>query len=234
VPTLLILGVDFHLASATSLFIITAATLSALFVFVRSRLIDYKLALILEPTTCVGAFVGGLSSESLGDLPLSLMFSGALFGIAFVMHRNASLSSFFSTVKPGRWTWQREFGSYRYNIDLRVAISVALVVGYFGGMLGFAGGIVKVPMMVVLFGMPIKVAIATSSLMVTITSVAGCIGHAVSGDFDLGLSLSLAAAGMIGAHIGARLTLRTEKTLLKQLFAIVLFVVAIWMLVRVL
>ena len=88
--------------------------------------------------------------------------------------------------------------------------------------------------MVLLFGMPIKVAIATSSLMVAITSLVGCIGHGFVGHFDARLAIVLAVAAVAGAQIGARLTIKADRLMLKRLFAVVLLVVAVWMIARVL
>ena len=89
-------------------------------------------------------------------------------------------------------------------------------------------------MMVLLFGVPIKVAIATSSLMVTLTSMVGCIGQGFAGHFDPLLSIPLALAAVVGAQIGARFTIRADRQMLKRLFAVVLLVAAVWMFGRVL
>ena len=229
VPVLLFLGLDFHMASSTSLFIMGAAHISAIAVFVRSRLIDYKLALVLEPTTCVGALLGGLSSHYLSGSALSVMFAFILVFASFLMRKDALRYEDRRIRYFTKWRWNRQFGPYQYSVDLPIGLSAAFAIGYFGGMLGFAGGVIKVPMMVLLFGVPIKVAIATSSLMVTITSLWGCIGHGIEGDFEPQLSIALAIAAVIGAQIGARFTLRAEKDVLKHIFATVLLVVAVWM-----
>ncbi len=234
VPILLMFGVGFHVASATSLFIITAAHISALFVFLRSRLIDYKLALALEPMTCLGAFLGGISSSAIGESSLSLMFGSILALSAFLMHREPWERAALPLALSPRFCWQRSFGAFEYTIDLSVGLPVAFTIGYFGGMLGFAGGILKIPMMVLLFGVPIKVAIATSSLMVTLTSMVGCIGQGFAGHFDPLLSIPLALAAVVGAQIGARFTIRADRQMLKRLFAVVLLVAAVWMFGRVL
>jgi S1-C subfamily serine protease len=234
VPILLLFGVGFHVASATSLFVITAAHLSALYVFVRSGLIDYKLALVLEPVTCLGAFLGALSSGLFGEAPLSLMFGGILILASYLMHRNYEQRTVLPLAVSSRWTWQRSFAAYEYVIDLPVGLPVAFTIGYLGGMLGFAGGVIKVPLMVLLFGVPIKVAIATSSLMVAVTSMVGCVGHGFAGHFDARLAFVLAVAAVAGAQIGSRLTIRADRFLLKRIFAVVLLVVAVWMIGRVL
>jgi S1-C subfamily serine protease/uncharacterized membrane protein YfcA len=234
VPILLFFGVSFHVASASSLFIIAAAHAAALFVFMRSRLIDYRLAMLLEPVTCLGAFLGGISSDIMSETQLSSIFGFILLIASYLMHRSPTHRARAPVAISANWTWQRSFGSHEYAIDLTIGLPVAFAIGYFGGMLGFAGGILKVPMLVILFGVPIKVAIATSSLMVAITSLVGCIGHGLVGHFDARIAIILAITAILGGQIGARLTLGADRQLLKRLFGVVLLAVALWMIGRVL
>ncbi len=234
VPLLLFFGVEFHVASATSLFVIMAAHMSAFFVFLRSRLVDYKLVLVLEPVTCLGSLIGGMSSGLVADEALSVLFGGLLMLSGLLMQRESLVSSSTSALNNSRWTWHRTFDGHQYGINLLVALPFVFVVGYLGGMLGFAGGWLKIPMLVLLFGVPIKVAIGTSSLMVAGTSMLGCIGHGIEGHFDPRLALALAIAGVIGAQVGSRLTLHADHFMLKRIFSVVLVGVALWMIGRVL
>jgi len=233
VPILLLFGVNFHTASATSLFVITAAHLSAIFVFSKSSLIDYKLALALEPITCLGAFLGGLASDSFGEVPLSVLFAMILLIASYSMRHNPENYPKPAINRSTKWSWHRTFGPYNYVVDLPLGLPLALAIGFIGGLLGFAGGVIKIPMMVLLFGVPIKVAIATSTLMVSLTSMVGCIGHGIRGDFDLLLSAVLAIAGIAGAQIGSRLTVRADRVMLKKIFSVVLLIVAVWMIGRI-
>jgi len=234
VPILLFFGVNFHVASAVSLFVITVAHLSALYVFVRSKLVDYKLALALEPVSCLGALLGSLSSDSISATALSAMFGGLLMVAAVMIHRRPMEAAVAPQLTTGRFTWQRSFGSHEYTINLALALPLTLVIGYLGGLLGVAGGWLKIPMLVLLFGVPIKVAIGTSSLMVAVTSLVGCVGHGIEGHFDARLAIVLALMGVIGAQIGARLTVGADAVILKRIFSVVLLGVALWMIGRVL
>ena len=116
------------------------------------------------------------------------------------MHAERTKHKLFPLNRNTPWRWRRSFAGHQYTIDLPVGLPIAMGIGYLGGLLGFAGGVIKIPMMVLLFGVPIKVAIATSSLMVTITSTVGCIGHGYAGDFDPTLSIALAIAAAAGAQ----------------------------------
>ncbi len=62
VPILLFAKTPIHDAAAISLSLILATSLSALFVFSKNKLVDWKLAAIIDPPTDIMAFIGGYFS----------------------------------------------------------------------------------------------------------------------------------------------------------------------------
>ena len=240
VPILLSCGVDFHTAATTSLVMLTFAQISALFTFFRSGLVDLKLVAVLELPTMIGAFLGGMLSHHFNVGLLSVMFACVLFMASYFMMQSRNSLSLAGaggnlTGGPGvsRWEWRHEFKGRAISIDLMLATPLVFIVGYVGGMLGLAGGWLKVPIMVVLFNIPMKIAVATSSLMVPITGFAGFLGHSVVGHFDPRLAFSLSVITVIGAQIGSRLSIGTQSNLLRFIFAFVLSLVGLWMLIRI-
>jgi len=63
VPILLAFGFPFYQAAAISIFIIMALSISASLVYYRAKLVDWKLALIIEPLTAIMSLVGGYYSS---------------------------------------------------------------------------------------------------------------------------------------------------------------------------
>ncbi|MBU1428716.1 sulfite exporter TauE/SafE family protein, partial [bacterium] len=63
VPILLAFGFPFYQAAAISLFIIMALSLSATLVYYRVQLVDWKLALTIEPLIAITALIGGYYSS---------------------------------------------------------------------------------------------------------------------------------------------------------------------------
>jgi len=86
---------------------------------------------------------------------------------------------------------------------------------------------------VVIFNVPMKIAIATSSLMVPLTALSGFLGHSIAGHFDYRLALSLSVLTIIGAQFGSRLSIGSQSNLLRFAFAFVLSFVGFWMLLRI-
>jgi len=106
---------------------------------------------------------------------------------------------------------------------LSVLIGVSL--GFFGG----GGSILSVPLLVYVFGLEPKQAIASSLLIVGAASVSGAIQHWRAGNVELRTSLFFGAAGMAGAHIGGRAAAFLDGTLLLLLFAAMMVITALAM-----
>jgi len=235
VPILLSCGLGFHTAVTTSLVMLTAAQISGLYIFFRSGLVDVKMAVRLGVPTMIGAFAGGMLSEHFNVTFLVILFAATMFFASYAMIQDqAQLEGIGKRLPASPWVWQRDFMDCAYALDMAVATPLTFGVGFMGGLLGLAGGWLNIPLMVILFGVPMKIAIATSSLMVPATGFAGLLGHSVLGHFEIKLALSLSVVTIIGAQIGSRLSVKTESNLLRFIFAFVLSLVGLWMILMVL
>lgn len=85
---------------------------------------------------------------------------------------------------------------------LVAALLLSVLVGVALGMLGGGGSILTLPILLYVLGMEEKVAIATSLLVVGITSIAAVISHARAGNVDWRTAAAFAAAGATGAFLG--------------------------------
>lgn len=231
-PVQVVAGIDFHTAATTSLFLIMVASLSSSMVFRKARRIDWPLAIALESSTALGGLAGGLASGSLSGGFLSALFAAivAVAGFFMVVHfpppeRRVEGRSRFTS-------WIRSLGERTYRVNLAVALPIAFVAGVASGLVGVGGGILKVPMMVLLFGVPMEIAVGSSAFMVGMTAAGGFAGHVAAGHWDWRTSLVLAAAVFAGGQIGARLSVRIDRGRLKKAFGIFLLVIAAYMLAR--
>ena len=87
--------------------------------------------------------------------------------------------------------------------------------------------------MTILFGVPIAVSIATSSAMIIITAAAGVFSYYSAGIFNPSLALPLSLAALIGALIGARICVKTDRRIINIIFSVVLLLAAAWMVFKV-
>jgi uncharacterized membrane protein YfcA len=100
-------------------------------------------------------------------------------------------------------------------------------------LLGIGGGIVKVPLMHLAMGVPLRVATATSNLMIGITAAASTVIYVIHGGIDPYVAGPTAIGVFLGASAGSRLSHRVDLRLLRLLFVAVLGYTALQMLLRV-
>lgn len=85
---------------------------------------------------------------------------------------------------------------------LALALALSVLVGVALGLLGGGGSILTLPILMYALGMEEKAAIATSLLVVGLTSAAAVVSHARAGNVDWKVGLTFAAAGSVGAFLG--------------------------------
>jgi len=228
VPMLLAVSVPFYVAAATSQVLIIVVSLSSVLIFAKARMLDWKLVLLIEPPTNLGSFLGGYFSGYIPSYVAKLCFAGVLLIGAYFMYRPVK-----ERARPASdghwWQWQRSEVAEPYAINVLVIVPIMILAGFVAGMLGVGGGLIKVPAVVLLGGVPMKIAVGSSSLMIGITALTGFIGHLLQGHFDLKLALPLAAAVLIGSQIGPRFSVKTDRARLKKYFAFILAAISIWL-----
>ncbi|QZT55232.1 sulfite exporter TauE/SafE family protein [Mycolicibacterium austroafricanum] len=113
---------------------------------------------------------------------------------------------------------------------IALTIGLAVFVGIALGLLGGGGSILTVPLLAYVAGMDAKAAIATSLLVVGVTSAIGAISHARAGRVQWRTGLIFGAAGMAGAYAGGLLARYIPGTILLIGFALMMIATAIAML----
>jgi uncharacterized membrane protein YfcA len=116
-----------------------------------------------------------------------------------------------------------------------LGVATSTVAGLVSGMLGVGGGIVQVPVMNLLMGVPIKVATTTSTYIIGITAMAGAFvyyNHRPS-LVDPALAVPVTIGVFIGASVGSRVLGRVSQRALRNTFTVVLVVYTVQMALRV-
>jgi uncharacterized protein len=220
-------GVDFHAAAPISLFLILIISISSTFVFRKAHRVDWGIALAMEAPTTLGAFLGGILSQYVSSRFLGLLLTSLLLAAGWFMLRPPKEPVHSQTdLHPSRWIWQHNVDGDTYQLDLRLMIPVMLAVGVLTSMVGIGGGALKVPLMVLLFGIPIPLAIGSSAFMVGLTSAAGLLGHISVGGFNWIVALLLAIPVFIGGQIGSRLSVHVTAQHLAKWFGVFIMFVA--------
>ncbi len=113
--------------------------------------------------------------------------------------------------------------------NLWLVLLLAVAVGVSLGLLGGGGSILAVPLLVYVAGLDSKEAIATSLLVVGVTSLAALIPHARAGRVRWRTGLVFGAAAMVGAYVGGRLAEYIPGTVLLIAFSLMMLATAVAM-----
>jgi uncharacterized membrane protein YfcA len=114
-----------------------------------------------------------------------------------------------------------------YSIDFVVALfGSAVIAGFLGALLGVGGGVIVVPVMVLMFHLPMKIAVATSIVSVIATSNAGGSKYVDQHITNLRLAMFLEIATTLGALSGAVLALYLKDWIMLLIFAALMLYMA--------
>jgi hypothetical protein len=111
-----------------------------------------------------------------------------------------------------------------------LALVLAVGIGVSLGLLGGGGSILTLPILVYVLGMEAKQAIATSLLVVGVTSAAALVPHARAGRVNVRIGLAFGASSMAGAFVGGRVAHFLPSGALLLAFALMMLVTGLAML----
>lgn len=205
-----LLGVPPIVAVGTPLPAIFPTTAVAAWTYRRAGHLDVRAVRWLAPPGLIGSAVGALATD-LVDPHLLLVATGALLVWQAV-----------------RLTRRPDEPERRGREATGWALAVAgLLAGLASGLLGVGGGIVLVPALAGPLGMPLKRALGTSLVVITVLVVPGTIVHAALGHIDWPVVLSLVVGVVPGARIGALLAVRATDLSLRRMVGLFLGLVGL-------
>ncbi|MBA2373531.1 MAG: sulfite exporter TauE/SafE family protein, partial [Chloroflexi bacterium] len=214
---------------------------------------NLRLGMTLELFTAIGALVGGLTAFLLDERFLEFLFAALLAYVAVTMLRHGPLVGESVSqdeghpsevrggagvlVRAGRGDLRSVALDHLSTDEYRVRNLGRGVVGSTGAgvvsaLLGVGGGIVKVPLMHLGMGVPMRVATATSNLMIGITAAASAVIYLLRDQIDPYVAGPTAIGVFLGASMGSRVAHRIPLRHLRILFVVVLLYTATQMLLR--
>ncbi len=203
VPILVyVIGQEPRAAVTASLAIVGANSLSGVLMHRAHGTLNWRIALAFGGAGMATAFVTARASRAFS--PTALM---AAFGVLMLVVGATMLL---------RRAAEREAGKPR---GLPATLLAGAGVGALTGFLGVGGGFLSVPALVMLVGLPMRAAVGTSLLVIAMNSLSGLLGHLGDGALDIGVVVTFAVAGLLGAFAGARVAQVVSPLRLRQLFA---------------
>jgi uncharacterized membrane protein YfcA len=246
VPILTMFGhIEIHTAIGASIVSVIACSCGGATPFLKNRLTNVRLAIVLETATTMGALTGVLLAGIVPVSYLYFLFAVILFLSAQQMlarRRNPVLAS--APARDNHWSAalrlntsypDRELGrEVLYRVH-RVPFGMVLLygAGLISALLGIGSGVLKVPAMDTAMRLPIKVSSATSNFMIGVTAATSAGAYFMRGNIVTEVAGPVAFGSVIGAFLGARVLLIVSNDKLRLLFVVILVVLGIQMLLTV-
>jgi uncharacterized membrane protein YfcA len=118
------------------------------------------------------------------------------------------------------------------NVSIWSVILVGFLTGILAGLLGVGGGFLRMPLLVYGLGIPTHVAVGTDLFEIVISAGYGTITHALKGNVDVLIALTMQTGAAIGAQIGANATRYFSGPVIRMLFSFLPIIAAILVLLR--
>jgi uncharacterized protein len=243
VPVLtLLFHVPIRLAIGASVISVIATSSGAAAAYVRERLTNVRIGMLLEVGTTTGAITGAYIAGLVDARVLFIVF-GLVLGYSALQMLRKRHDHTSTPVPPDAWADRLRLHDSYYDqaegreIDYRVThtpagLSLMYVAGTVSGLLGIGSGALKVPAMDLAMHLPIKVSTATSNFMIGVTAAASAGVYFARGDIDPFIAGPVAVGVLIGATIGARHLPRIGSGTIRVLFVAVLVAIAFEMLFK--
>jgi len=113
------------------------------------------------------------------------------------------------------------------NIVLPILPLIGLIGGFFSGLLGLGGGVIMLPLLTFVGGVPLKLATGTSLVHVFIASATGMFSHHRGRMVDLKVGFILGIAGVIGGFVGSFLSVPLSTRSLEYIYLFVVMLAVI-------
>jgi uncharacterized protein len=225
---LLLFGFHFtpQQAVGTSLAVVFLNALSGSIAYMIQGRVLYRMGLAFAIATIPGALLGATLVQYLGSRWFTLLFALFLLAMAGLLHKGQTIGG-----AAHRHPAPEELTSPRSPV-MRLGILLSFLVGVISSLFGIGGGIVHVPFLIVILGISVHSATATSHFVLAITSLAGTLVFLRHGQVDLHVAATMGVGVLLGAQAGARLSTRMRSEPIRRLLALAVSVFALGLIIR--
>jgi uncharacterized membrane protein YfcA len=218
VPVLIYaLGVEEKSAIASSLLIVSITSAVAMLQHAKNGLVVWRVALAFAVAGAFGAFLGSRVSRLLPATVLLVLLAAVMLFAARAMWKGRKNPNASPATTP---------------LPLVPIFAQGVGLGFMTGLLGAGGGFLIVPALLLLGGLSMPQAVATSLAVISMNAASGfasAIGHT---SIDLKLTALVTACAVAGSFVGTRLTHVVEPNKLRRSFAVFVVLMAVFLLIK--
>ncbi len=232
VPVLVYLfGIDALLATEYSLFIIGISSVAGSMAYLKKRLVNLKIAVVFGVPSVISIFLTRIYLLPLipeeifrindlmitKDIFLLLIFAGLMIVASYKMIRKDV---------------QQPDEKQENKNNTLLAAGEGSVVGVLTGLIGAGGGFMIIPALVNLLKTPMKVAIGTSLVIISLNSLIGFFSSIHNATIDWRFLLSVSVIAVVGIIIGSYLSKKIDGKKLKPAFGWFILVMGIYIIIK--
>ena len=221
VPVLVyLIGQDEKLAIAGSLAIVGAIALAGSIPYLRKKQVDWRTVVLFGIPGMAGTYMGAWIATWVSGLVQLALFAVVMLLASWQMLKPVVLDD---TPHEPREVW-------KIGLD-------GLLVGILTGLVGVGGGFLIVPALVLLGGLTMHRAVATSLVIIALKSFTGFWKYLDVLDqqnlvLDWNVIAIVTALGIVGTLIGSRIARRVDQHKLRRIFGLFLIVMGVYILAR--
>ncbi|HNL00703.1 MAG TPA: sulfite exporter TauE/SafE family protein [Leptospiraceae bacterium] len=209
VPAMVFLGIEAHSAIGTSTLAMIFTSLSGTIRNDAKGGLQVAAVIQIGIASLLGAQGGAFLTTLLKTRTLEILFAILLIFITISGLRKTNIEK----RSPTKWL-------------VAGRALTGLTGGFLSGLFGIGGGIVMVPLQILLLGEDLITAVKTSLGVIVITALGATIAHAMHGQVLVLEGITLGAGGVIGAQIGTRMLPALPQNIVKIIFAILATILA--------
>lgn len=228
VPVLNLWGFPVVTAAATSLVGVFLTALSGTIRYSWTNQLNWRNALQISLFGVLAVQIGAWLARHLPDSWLAICFSLLLLAAIYLMGLRKALidtetfASLLDSDSP-------EISSKNQTHSRWEFAKIGCFGGAIAGLFGIGGGIVMVPLQVLLLGESIASAVPTTLAAVMAIAASGLAQYAWNGNVLWIPGLCIGCGGILGVQLGTRLLPHLSATLINTLFRLILFVLSLYM-----
>jgi uncharacterized membrane protein YfcA len=233
VPVLVYLfGMDAFMATEYSLFVVGISSLVGSISYCKKGLINFKIAMIFGIPSIISIFLTRLyllpliPEEVLKIQNFTITKNIFLLLIFAVLMIFASYKMIIKSISEKPLEHQTDQNS------AFLAAGQGLIVGVLTGLVGAGGGFMIIPALVNLLKIPMKVAIGTSLVIISINSLIGFLSSVNHVQIEWKLLLSITAIAVAGIIIGSQVSKKIDGKKLKPTFGWFILIMGIYIIAK--
>lgn len=208
-----VLGIDIKQAVPVSVTAIVVNSFSSSNEYLKKGMVDIELVVMLAVFMVIGNISGSLLSDYIPAHYTQLLLTVLLVYTALSMLKSKKAGEKLSF-------------SVNRNKYLFITTFLALITGTLAGLVGIGGGVILVPVMYLIIGLPLTTARGTSALMIGFSSAAACLVYFLKGQIDFEIVSGVIAGIIIGGKLGGYLGTMAKPLVVKIMFLIIMLYLA--------